>query len=56
MHFAITGVYVQFSQEQYVAYDRVAIKVTVNGDRKFQVSIRLRIFISSKLQPKPGKY
>ena len=55
----IAGVYVQFSQSQYVVDESdgyVTLKVTVNGNyyRKFLVTVYLKIFLSSRLQAKAG--
>ena len=61
MKIIITGIYVQFSQSQYIVDEsdgRVTLKLTVNGDyyKKFIITMYLRIFLSSGLQAKAGIY
>ena len=61
MKIIIAGIYVQFSQSQYVVDEsdgRVTLKLTINGDyyRKFIITVYLKVFLSSRLQAKAGIY
>ena len=56
----IAGIYVQFSQNQYVAVEsdgHAILKVTLNANyhRHFPISVNLKIFVSSKFRPRAGK-
>jgi len=53
------GISAQFSQEEYMVDEsagHVILKVTVNGHRSFPISVNLKVFTSSKFQPRAGKY
>ena len=61
MKIIIAGIYVQFSQSQYVVDEsdgRVTLKLTINGDyyRKFIITVYLKVFLSSRFQAKAGIY
>ena len=55
------GIFVQFSQNQYMAsesdgYATVTITLNANYNRSSDISVYLRIFLSSKFQPRAGSY
>ena len=55
------GILAQFSQSQYMAnesdgYATVTITLNANYNRSSVISIYLRIFLSSKFQPRAGSY
>lgn len=52
-----TGIYARFSQERYVVDESagyVTLRVTVSGHRVSAISINVKVFVSSKFQPKAG--
>ena len=61
MKIIIAGIYVQFSQSQYLVDEsdgRVTLKLTINSDyyRKFIITVYLKVFLSSRFQAKAGIY
>ena len=57
----ISGIFAQFSQNQYIAHEAdgyVTFTVTLSGNkhRKFPISVYLGVYVSSKFQPRAGKY
>ena len=55
------GILVQFSHNQYMAnesdgYATVTITLNANYSRRSATSVYLRIFLSSKFQPRAGGY
>ena len=51
------GISAQFSQQQYMvdeSADYALLKVTVSGYRRFAISVDVKIFVSSRFQPKAG--
>ena len=59
INIVVVGIYVQFSQNQYVVDESdgyVTLKVPVNGKyyKKFLITVYLKIFASSQLQAKAG--
>ena len=55
----IVGILAQFSQNQYMAnesdgYAAVTITLNANYDRRYKISVYLRVFLSYKFQPRAG--
>ena len=55
----IVGILAQFSQNKYMAiesdgYATVTITLNANYNRRYKISVYLRIFLSHKFQPRPG--
>ena len=52
-----SDIYVQFSQGLYIVDESASyaiLKVTVNGFRAFPISVNVKIFVSTEVQPKAG--
>ena len=61
MYIIFVGILAQFSQSQYMAnesdgYVTVTITLNTNYNRRSDISVYLRIFLSNKFQPRAGSY
>ena len=57
IQYCTADIYVQFSQKLYVVDESAGyatVKVMVNGFRALPISVKVKIFVSNKFQPKTG--